>query len=66
MRGFVLFVVLRSPWPQILAPEPHLIYCQHEEDYKNNPPKQKENQRWTVKRFTCWQKLLFYPNSWMT
>jgi len=28
MRGFVLFVVLRSSWPQILAPEPHLICCQ--------------------------------------
>src|SRR5258705_2090999 len=23
--------------------------------------KQKENHRWTVKRFTCWQKLPFYP-----
>jgi hypothetical protein len=36
MRGSVLFVVLRSS--QILAPEPHRIYCQHEEDYNNNPP----------------------------
>src|ERR1700752_1769358 len=25
MRGLVLFVVLRGSWPQILAPEPHLI-----------------------------------------
>ena len=28
VRGFVVFVVLRNSWPQILAPKPHFICCQ--------------------------------------